>query len=275
MKADDFDRDRALREALRPATACPPLAELAHAAFAGATTPANEALLAHAATCPACGAELALAGAFEASPRSAVEAEEIAWVAARMSPPRASDRAAGPAEGATPQTGAPPMARVIPMDRHRERSRRRSSGEPSLWSRWAAAALIVVGLGFAFEWAHRTIGRGGPPALSPGGTSLDPDVVRGGAILLESPLGRQSEAVREFTWRPGEGAAAYRVEIRDLAGDLVWQGLSPAPRLATPPDLAAKLETYVAYAWTVTALDASQSPLGQSQSARFTIEPAR
>jgi hypothetical protein len=267
MTTPESDRPAALREALAPGPGCPPLAELLDSHFGGAVGPRAEELRAHAAGCAACSAELTLAGAFDATPANAAEAQEIAWVAARIRQPAAMGESA-----------APPLARVLPMAPHaakraRQAKSARRGAEMSLWNRWAAAALVVVGLGVAFEWAHRTIGAG--PATSSGVASLDSDVVRGGTILLESPAGRQTRPVSEFAWRAVPGATSYRIEIRDGAGEAVWQGAAPTSRLATPPQLAALLETYVTYSWAVTALDGTENAVGHSPAVTFAIEPAR
>jgi hypothetical protein len=266
MTTPETDRRTPLREALEPGPGCPPLAELLDTHFNGGSGARAEELRAHAESCATCSAELALAGAFDATPASAAEAQEIAWVAARIQLPTAAK------EGA-----APPLARVLPIAPHAAKHARlarsaRGGAEMSLWNRWAAAALVVVGLGVAFEWAHRTIGS--VPALPGGSGNLDPDVVRGGSILLESPVGRQTQRVTEFSWRPVPGATSYRIQIRDGAGEAVWQGLTPTARLATPPELAARLETYVTYAWSVTAFDGVESAVGHSPSVSFVIEPA-
>ena len=68
------------------------------------------------------------------------------------------------------------------------------------------------------------------------------DVVRSGEVLLDSPFGVVAttgvEQLPPFVWRAVAGAASYRVEVRDVAGDLLWQGSSTATTLAAPPDLA-------------------------------------
>ncbi len=274
MTASEFDRNQILRQALLPGAGCPPLAELVDAHFAGTATPAAEALGAHAAACPACAAELALAGAFDASPHSDAEAQEIAWVAGHVQLP-VSPTTATPA----PMAPTPPqMARVLPMSEMRAKRLRaaRQPGEMSLWNRWAAAALVVIGLGFAFEWAHRSLA----PALPDRSEAAISDVVRSGEVLLESPFGVVAattttgvEQLPPFVWRAVAGAASYRVEVRDVAGDLLWQGSSTATTLAAPPDLLAKLETLVTYRWNVTALDAAASAVAHSAPASFRVEP--
>lgn len=261
MKAIEFDRNGPLREALASGSGCPPLAQLVEAALAGGTTPEAAALLAHAAQCAACGAELALVRAFDSTPRNAAEAEEIAWVARQATTALPTGQVA---DGQMAARTSPQMGRVLTMDR----ARARRPKETPLWHRWAAAALIVVGLGFMFEWAHRTIG--GAPGLPDAPAS---DVVRSGEVLLEAPVGVLGTAPAEFSWRAVAGAASYRVELRDVAGDLVWQGSSSTTRLAIPADPAAQLQTLVTYRWNVTAFDTAASALAHSAPASFRIEP--
>ena len=170
------------------------------------------------------------------------------------------------------------MARVLPISEMRAKRLRaaRQPGEMSLWNRWAAAALVVIGLGFAFEWAHRNLA----PALPDRSEAAISDVVRSGEVLLESPFGVVAattttgvEQLPPFVWRAFAGAASFRVEVRDVAGDLLWQGSSTATTLAAPPDLLAKLETLVTYRWTVTALDAAAGAVAHSVPASFRLEP--
>jgi hypothetical protein len=268
MTTLDFDRDRLLRQALQPGPGCPPLSELLDTLFGGATTPAAEALRVHVAGCPACAAELELASAVDAAPRSASEEQEIAWVAERATLPQS-------APVAPRNSPAPQLARVLPMAaavaaRAQRAKRSDGRGEMSLWSRWAAAAMIVLGLGLAFEWGHRNFA----PALPGAAEALRSDVVRSGEVLLDAPVGVATSRPSEFSWRAVDGVASYRIEVRDVAGDLLWQGAATMPRLAPPPELEAKLESFVTYRWSVTALDASGSSVAQSAPTAFRFEPA-
>lgn len=270
MTTIDSDANRLLRQALARTPDCPPLAELLDAQFAADASPRSAELLAHAAGCAACAAELALAGAFDATPRNAAEAQEIAWVAAQLQSPTVSGETAPPESRPTPQ-----LARVLPMAPHAAKRAKlaRQMREPSLWSRWAAAALVVVGLGLVFEWGHRSLA----PALPDRTDALSPDVVRSGEVRLDAPVGVVEVAgiaeLPAFAWRPVAGAASYRVEVRDVADELVWQGSSTAAELVAPPDLRAKLQTLVTYRWNVTAFDAAQSAIAHSAAASFRIEP--
>ena len=54
MTTTDFDRNQLLRQALQPASGCPPLAEMLDAHFAGTASPRAEELRLHAAACSAC-----------------------------------------------------------------------------------------------------------------------------------------------------------------------------------------------------------------------------
>lgn len=266
MNASEFDRNRLLRNALQPEAGCPSLAELAEAVLASATTPEAEALRAHSVRCSACLAELELAEAFDAAPRDASEAEEIARIAEQL-----NDLKGAPAAPKLP-AAAPQMARVLPMAalRSSREQRSRRPAETPLWSRWAAAALVVIGLGFAFEWAHRSLS----PALP---NAPDSDVVRSGEVLLDSPIGKlphpRTETPPVFSWRAIVGATTYRVEVRDVAGDLVWQGVSSTTTLSASPELVERLQSFVTYRWNVTALDAADSVVAHSAPASFLVEP--
>jgi hypothetical protein len=245
MNSDERDP---LRAALEPGPDCPPLARLIDAAFAAAPTAEQRALLTHASACASCAAELELAGAFTAPARSPEEAAEIAWVESRI------DLAA--ARGVTAEPA--PLARVLPMRRKKERA---STAQPA-WTKLAAAALLVVGIAVTLRWSVPS----GPPILPDVPAT---DVVRGGALTLESPLGELAEAPARFDWQSVPGAARYTLEIRDVAGDPVASADAAESALEIPPGLAAKLESHVAYSWSVVARDAAGVELARSAPAIF------
>lgn len=265
MTTIDFDRNRLLREALQPGPDCPPLAELLDTMFAGATTSGAAALRAHAAACPACAAELELAGIFDAKPRNAAEELEIAWIAEQVKLP-------GSLRGRADAGRTESLARVLPMaPMVAARAKRARAGrELSLPSRWAAAALIVIGLGLTFEWGHRNFA----PAIPDAGEALRSDVVRSGEVLLDAPVGLGTAQPSEFSWRAVPGAVSYRVEVRDVAGELLWLATTETPRVTPPGELASKLESFVTYHWSVTALDVAGNPVAQSSPAAFRFEPS-
>ena len=245
MNSDERDL---LRGALERGPGCPPISRLIDAAFAATPTAEERALLAHAAGCAACGSELELAGVFNAPARSAEEASEIAWVESRI------DLAAARGESSsTPAT----LARVLPM----RRKERPATAQPA-WAKLAAAALLLVGIGVTLRWSSPWT----PPALP---DAPPTDVVRGGAFALESPIGELGTAPSRFDWQSVPGATRYTVEIRDVAGDLVASAEAAESALEIAPDLAAKLESRVAYSWTVVARDAAGSGIARSAPAIF------
>ncbi|MEO8274952.1 MAG: hypothetical protein ABI639_01960 [Thermoanaerobaculia bacterium] len=265
MNTTDFDRDRSLRAALQPDADCPQLPALVEAALSGWTSADSPALREHATGCAACAAELDLLAAFDGTARNSTEGTDIAWVAGRIR--------IGAVPGSTSAAETPSLAKVLPISAGRAK-RAKTHGEMPLSRRWAAAALVVLGLGVAFEWAHRNFGVV-PPSLPGTSSSLDPTVVRGGEIVLESPQGEiAAETLREFAWRGVPGAASYRLEIRDVAGEILWQGSETANRLRVSPELAAKLATYVTYRWNVTALDVAGSALAHSATGTFALDPS-
>jgi len=248
------DEREKLRGALEPGPGCPPLAGLLDAAAAASPTPEERALLAHAAACPACGAELELAGAFTAPARSAEEAADIEWVESRIDPVATrAGRTGAPATASEP----PQLARVLPM-RRKERS---PSAQPA-WTKFAAAALLLVGIAVTLRWSVPSR----PPALPDVPAT---DVVRGGALALESPVGEMAAAPGRFDWQSIPGAANYTIEIRDVAGDLVGSAESSESGLEIAPDLAARLESRVSYSWSVVARDSAGTEIARSAPAIF------
>ena len=87
--------------------------------------------------------------------------------------------------------------------------------------------------------------------------------------LRSGSIGELETKPSEFRWRAVAGAASYRVELRDVAGDLVASAESRAPRLALEGELARRLESRVTYSWTVTARDAAGIEVARSAAAVF------
>lgn len=264
MNTPNSGRDALLLEALEPTAACPPLAELIEAGFSEFAGSRGEEIRSHAESCSRCSAELALAGAFDATPRNAAEAVEIAQVVAGLENPVRVAEAA-----------RPPLARVLPMAPHRERRARQvaSSTGGALWQKWAAAALVVIGLGLLFEWGHQSFG----PSLPGRDGTIDADVVRSGELRILAPAGileiAGAAALPEFAWQPLAGVRSYRVELVDVGGEVLWMGESAEPRLVPSEKLRSAIETFVTYRLRITPLDGAKRPLAAAASSSFRIEP--
>lgn len=237
-----------LRRALAPTADCPPLDRLAAAALGD--LPADEAagIAAHAAACAACGAELDLARGIAAPVADADEQERLESVLAHL--------AAGRAKG----SGAP--ARVLAFER--PQAARRGAGAMRSWTRWAAAALVVL----AVALAARTMRPPLPPEVLPPGEG---DLVRSGEIELEAPLGVTAAIPAELVWRPVAGAGHYEVELLDVAGERLWTATVTEGRAELPEVARQLLRPRASYAWRVRAFDAGGREIGRSASAPFSL----
>ena len=236
----------ALAAALRAGAECPETERLV-AAVAGELPAAERArLLAHAATCAACTAEVDLLGGFEREP-DAAEAADVAWIVERLEQRRAAP---------------PATAKVLAM-----RPRRAAAG-PGRWTLWAAAASLALAVGLSFYAVRDGRAPGLPePPLE--------DVLRGGSIAWTTPLGTLAAAPAELAWQPVAGAAGYRVEVLDVAGRAVLEASTVAPRWALAEAERARLETFVLYRVRVAALAADGRELAASEAAELRLEPAR
>ncbi|MEZ5313738.1 MAG: hypothetical protein R2862_08865 [Thermoanaerobaculia bacterium] len=238
-------RDR-MRELLTPAADCPPLERLVDALFAAEATAEQRQLLEHAGGCASCAAEIDLAGGFDAKPRSEAEAAELAEVSRILEARRGT--AAPVSQG----------ARILPM---RERRIPASRVAPH-WSRWAAAAMILLGIGLAL----RLGGPGAPPAL-PGVSASG--IVRGSDLVLEAPLGELAGRPDRFVWQAVQSATRYRVEIRDALGEPLWSGESTGTELGLPQEASPRIESMVSYQWTVIAYDGEDKVVARATPATF------
>jgi hypothetical protein len=243
--------DEWLRAAFSPEEAgCPP-PEAYLEAEAGALAPEERRRLdEHADRCPACAAERDLARLFDAGPEAAgVDPADLDFVVSRLEAPAETGRV----------VPFPTPVPKLPAPRH---------GALPAW-RWAAAALLVLSVGFLFQMM-----RPGSPVLPPPPEAGD--VMRGGEIEPLSPVGEREEMPAELRWTPREGARAYRVRLLAVDDTVLWETTVPAtsaPEARLPADIAGRLHRAVAYVWTVEALDAAGSRIAASEPVRFRVKP--
>ncbi len=199
----------------------------------------------HAASCPACSAERDLARLFVAPPEEdlAARSEDVDAIVARLA---ALD---------LPNTRRPlefPAARRKPA----------AFGFSGWAGRLAAALALAVGLGFYLQ------ARPTPPVL-PDPTA---ETVRRGADLRAvSPVGEFPAMPSEFRWEETPGASSYRVTLRAVDDEVLWQETFPGSPARLPGDVTRRLHPEVAYTWTVEALDAGGAKLAASDPARFQV----
>jgi hypothetical protein len=231
---------------------CPRPERLLEAVAGELAAPERDAVLRHAAGCDACGAELALARAF-ADPsatvgqderESAALASDVDWVVAQLEGRR--------------QAAAPELARVLPM------SARRAGGARGGWLAAAASLALAVG---GLYLVTRTVGP--PPVPGPPPT----DVLRGGEIAWETPLGRLAALPAELAWSAVPGAVRYRVTAVEAASRApLWSVERATPRLALSPELRQPIVPLTAVELRVEALAPDGARLATSPPAELRLE---
>jgi hypothetical protein len=133
--------------------------------------------------------------------------------------------------------------------------------------RWAAAAMLVLGVALAWQAARRAL----PPA--PDGP-LGADVLRGREVELLAPAGETVGPPAELVWSPVAGAARYRVELLDVGGDRLGGGETSTTTYPLAPELRERLRPRARYAWRVVALAPAGDEVARSEVAEFVVRPA-
>jgi hypothetical protein len=232
-----------------PSAGCPPPESWLEEELAARTPEERRRLEAHAAHCPACAAEQDFARDFDAG-AAGVPAEDVAFVVSRLeaaSPVRTSE-------------GAKVVPFWVPQRTATVPSRSRD------WRRLAAAAVVVLATGLAFQLSRP----GAPPLPAPqtGG------VVRGGEVEAVSPVGEVAGIPAELRWTPRPGASSYRVRLSTVDDTVLWETTVPSPPARLPAEMARTLHRAVVYVWSVEALGPAGERLGASEPARFRARPA-
>jgi hypothetical protein len=250
--------------------ACPAL-ELLAATAAGEAEPADRAaVLAHAAECAACDAELEVASRLGVDPLSkdGLETDQAAVerIAARLAARDLVRRPVAPRLSLAPPAG-PAIETAVAPDRTSDRASRAS------WL--VAAAGLVLAVGAAAVW---WLGPGRPPALpEPASTT----VTRGTTLRLESPLGEVDQLPQAFVWERLPAASEYELRLFAVDGRELGRLTVPAPaggeHVAVALDggtiASIPLEAAVRYEWQVAALDAEGATHAVSQRASFRAKP--
>jgi hypothetical protein len=251
--------DAWLRAAYAPEEAgCPPPEAFLAAEMEGLSPEERRALDAHADRCPACAAERDLARLFDAAPEEAdVRPQDLDFVVSRLQEP------------AVAGSGAPNVV-PFPGPRRAERAAEKIEAPRSRWQshsllRFAAAALLVIGLGLGYRAFQ-----------SPGPDLPEPptgEVMRGGEVEAVAPVGELAEIPAELRWVLVDRAASYRVRITAVDGSVLWEDTASTSPVRLPADVAGRLHRAVVYTWTVEALDPNGARLASSEPVRFKVRP--
>ena len=250
-----------LREAWAdPAAGCPPPAAWLAEEQAALTAEQRERLRAHLAGCPACRAESELAAAFDAG--EGAGGADLDWVVSRLREPGAPAGAAQAPPARPEPAGNRPPAPVV-----RLADRRWARRVP--WTRLAAAAAVVLGIGLAIQSLYVPA----PPAPPIGG------IVRGGSIAQLAPAGEVADLPAALRWEGVAGAASYRVRLEAPTGAALWEAEVPGGvdgmtvDIDIPEATRANMLRAVTYRWTVEALDAAGGVLARSDATAFRARP--
>lgn len=235
--------DEWLMLAYRGSTECPPPELFLSAEWGALSDEDLRKAEAHAASCPACGAERELARAFDAPAAASEEMEAglkkvLAAVHARPSS----------AHGRGQLLSFPAMARVL--------------SRPALGLVAAAIAVFAVGIVIQMRTA-------GPPELP---TVPIESVTRGGGVEVIAPAGFVMESPAVLEWRAVEGAVRYRVTLSAVDGAILWQGESAAAAVEIPDEIRFGLRPAVVYFWQVDAFDERDSRIAWSPATEFRVD---
>jgi hypothetical protein len=244
-------------------TGCPPPEAFLEAEMEGLSPDARRALDEHAAHCPACAAERDLARLFDAAPEEAdVRPEDLDFVVTRLQGSAPARASAPAAPNVVPFPGP---RRADPVEATEAPQASRSRWQSSSFLRFAAAALLVVGLGLGY----RAFQSPGPDLPDPG----TGEVMRGGEVEAVAPVGEVAEIPAELRWVLVDRAASYRVRITAVDGSVLWEDIASTSPVRLPADVAGRLHRAVVYTWTVEALDPNGARLASSEPVRFKVRP--
>ncbi len=137
------------------------------------------------------------------------------------------------------------------------------SASPKIQSRryLALAAVALVAASLVGWWLQMR-----PPPLPPAAAS---GVVRGSTLEPIRPLGEQIQPPDDLAWREVDLAASYRVSLREVDENLLWQTKVEGSPTDVPAKLRQALQPGVVYFWQVEALDTTGARLAWSSPVQF------
>lgn len=184
----------------------------------------HEALIDHIANCPRCRVKMNLLSAVHKSGRqSKFEPENVA-----------------PSEKEKKALRKMARRELRALARERNRGKRSFFGL-SAWTRWAAAAgvLIVLSAGYIAirQTAHNDRLRS----------------IQSSDLRLISPLGRLQEAPDSFTWTPVKNTDSYYIKLIDADLQIIFEDETHKTLWSLDPAIRAKLKKGITYLWTIEA----------------------
>ncbi|MEL7450120.1 MAG: hypothetical protein AAFN78_12980, partial [Pseudomonadota bacterium] len=99
-------------------------------------------------------------------------------------------------------------------------------------------------------------------------------LVRGSTVTIISPVGDLRSPPLEFRWQANEHASRYRVIVREVDDNVLWQQTVEATdSLAVPGELAERLFAAVVYTWQVEAINDAGARVAASEPTAFRLLP--
>lgn len=235
-----------LDNAFGPSPECPDLEALA--TWRDKQEQEDKAMQSHIADCAYCQSELALLEQELGAAPDPSEMQDVAWIVAALkeNPPLG--------QAAKPQGWFDRVAeywRVQPM-------------AALSWAGAMVCLLLAAGLTL-----RDNAGLGPIP-----GTETGTTVYRSTQLELEGPLGDVDVAPEMFSWSASEQAVSYRVRLMEVDGSVLWEGISDAPSLELPADVAAIAVPGKTLLWQVQALDAQGNEVAESARGSFRVPVA-
>jgi hypothetical protein len=210
------------------------------------------------AECAACVSEWALYQTYEGAARASVGA------ARRSLEERAVSSIVEQLTGSQAEwalAGVPMKSSATPRGRLLRFSLR--PGAIPGWQKFAAAAVVLLGVALVLPWLT------GPPRL---GDPAPSDVLRGSLIEGLAPSAELAAAPLALRCAPADGAARYRFRLTTGDEELILEEEAIEPRLSLLP-IAGSLQPFVRYVWTVVALDDAGNQIASSPPTQFEIRP--
>lgn len=110
----------------------------------------------------------------------------------------------------------------------------------------------------------------------PGQHGAGPDVsgeviLRSARISVVVPPSTVRESPSVFEWQPVEGAASYQMRLFEVDNTPLWSAQVREPKAELPSAIRARLTAPKALNWSVTAMNAAGTVIGESGTQRFSI----
>lgn len=126
----------------------------------------------------------------------------------------------------------------------------------------ALAATVVIGIGILFQQGFSKA-----PALP---SEVPSGIVRSIRVQPLFPTGTLEDPPTTLSWIASTDAPTYRVEVRRIGYDLVWQSETQSTTIVVPKNVQRLLDAGVAFTWQVQAV-VDGKVVARSERVRFRI----